>query len=351
MNPAPSLEHASRGTNEKEQQKLEKHTKGNNQQSASQSSKMVNVERTSQQYRSLLDCPSEIIAQIVSYLDTGHDIEAYPANRHFWVQGAGPPAQLCLPQIPLLALSWSCKILYSYARPLLCKYSDDLKNFYELSAQSQTYVRVLSTQYGDKGSVDADPTSKVSKFKSARDDVVRELLEMERWPAYDPVGMSEAAVGWAFNVKEQNTKLERFSWKSKHQNLFVCTSCLRFRPVNKFIISQVTGRRAKRPKSSKAAHQAHERFCIDCGINKNRSYNKGILYRIFEKDVSDRPSWGLICVRCGKWKVCEQGRDGKEATNKMCQECLDYRPKGRQNSPSVDFVEGAVASSQKTPSP
>ncbi|KAI9709197.1 MAG: hypothetical protein M1828_002536 [Chrysothrix sp. TS-e1954] len=279
---------------------------------------------------SLLDIPSEIIDHIVSYLDYGYTIKHTKRERHTgFLPAASEDALLRLPNTALFALSWTCRILHSYARPLLCAFTSSLEQFHEI--QTHPYFGITVALRHDANDCDFYEHGRCMSDKTtAYSNLVQELQDMEKWPAYDPDGRSALMIRWPGNISEQDAMLDRFASKIKPQNLFVCAGCLRFRRIHKFAFAQITGRHGKRPKSSQAAHQAHLRFCIDCGMGKGGGYTRGKLYRFFEHDIRDKPDWAIICSRCGKWKVCKKGKDSAEALTKECDDCRAYRPKGRQ---------------------
>lgn len=76
--------------------------------------------------------------------------------------------------------------------------------------------------------------------------------------------------------------------------------------------------------------KSSERMCIDCSL-KSRIYGKGELLRFPTKMTEDNEieayGTGVVCKRCGLFKVCDA--DSPASLRRTCDDCLEYRPRGR----------------------
>jgi len=256
------------------------------------------LDHTSMPPLQLFDLPNELLDHIAQYLD-------YPST---------------------LAISWTCRSLFSRIKPKLLG-----------------YPRPQHWKWYQLGMPD--------------------LLKIECWPC--------------FTVSSpDNDSLSVYSSKLPPRNLYACGDCRRLCPVSSFSFAMIKGTRAKSKPSE--PYKDSRRFCIPCGV-KSGTYNKGTRLRFLPEDdtlmplangktkkepvaqedtdtCSDKsydpertqsarrkryessPAFSLscdtdssfgtaiVCQRCGLLKVVKNY--SRECIRRRCTECLVYRPPG-----------------------
>lgn len=131
---------------------------------------------------------------------------------------------------------------------------------------------------------------------------------------------------------------------------YACHICLKLLPQSHFAPKETRGdcTRGRTPITILLERQAktsyydsflplENRYCLSCGTKEGK-YAKGALLQFIGEEyvVTGKPGEcgarklvvgvGIVCKRCGEWKVCEEGMESKSAIRRLCKGCLAYRP-------------------------
>ncbi|EXJ73855.1 uncharacterized protein A1O5_03617, partial [Cladophialophora psammophila CBS 110553] len=114
-----------------------------------------------------------------------------------------------------------------------------------------------------------------------------DLLQIERWPCYDPAGQAEDHVRQPLAGRDY----------------FACSLCLHIRSAMEFSNAMMKGKRGKHSQAICDDFGARlKRFCIECGIEHGK-YQSGTVMQFGGAPLSDLDreiggGQGLVCRRC-----------------------------------------------------
>ena len=148
------------------------------------------------------------------------------------------------------------------------------------------------------------PMAGLGKILSNRGYGMCDILEIEKWPCYDPAGDAE----------------DHLKQPLATRDFFACSYCLKIRCASKFSKAMMKGKRGKRSSVFSETDERRHRFCIDCGVAYGR-YLPGVRFEFGGARISDDVGggYGLVCYECRKFKriysELEQGE-------RECQACF-----------------------------
>lgn len=159
---------------------------------------------------------------------------------------------------------------------------------------------------------------------------IEDLLEIERWPAYDNLQTRQRRYYDLYQLQPKQTQLLwktptieslRFNdcWdRPDAYESFACHLCLKIRSMYYFS-HNVTGFRLARFGAGSVAEKS-ARFCIPCGI-KHGTYQRGqcIMYGWY---MEGGGGYGFVCRVCGGFDRYPRTGDGCPMIHSECDACL-----------------------------